>query len=369
MFIFRKPRPNGREIHTLCCIESGVLLYAEIYEGKDRMQQKDFVQALGVGTTLTLRCTKHVWGTGRLVILDSAFASFKTCVALLNKGLFMIGNVKTAHREFPKMWLKSKATVRNERAFATTEVTLEDGNKAIVLAAADMDKAPMTLVASCGTTIMAEPITRRITINRADGISWVESRTFEQMDVHAKYRSGFNAVDKHNAKRQGDKACLEDTWKTHTWWVRDYQMLVDMTVVNAVLLWRQYRDPDVDVFTFKARLAKQMMCNKWLKETREVTHTSIHAPVPLQHKLVKICAEKRVYQKCRFCGNLTPYMCACCGPFAPGATRGTQQFMCGNAERTCFAQHCQAQTPQKRKRHGNSGAARSACSDTSHSDV
>jgi len=40
--------------------------------------------------------TRPWWNSGRLAILDSASACFMCVKALADKGLFMVGNVKTA---------------------------------------------------------------------------------------------------------------------------------------------------------------------------------------------------------------------------------------------------------------------------------
>ena len=63
-------------------------------------------------------------------------------------------------------------------------------------------------------------------------------------------------MDKHNAKRQGPQ-CLEDTWKVHKWWVRDFQMLFGMSEINALLCWRKFKhgQQDTSADTFRRRLA------------------------------------------------------------------------------------------------------------------
>ena len=57
------------------------------------------------GTAIALRLTAPWVHSGRIIILDSGFASLKAPKALAEVGLHMIGNVKTAHSDFPKKWL------------------------------------------------------------------------------------------------------------------------------------------------------------------------------------------------------------------------------------------------------------------------
>lgn len=79
MVVPRKPTPVGLEIHTLCCSLSGVLVYFEIYEGKEAMENKEFVgQQTDVGvinksTALTLRCVKPYFGSVRTTLRTCLF--------------------------------------------------------------------------------------------------------------------------------------------------------------------------------------------------------------------------------------------------------------------------------------------------------
>lgn len=110
---------------------------------------------------ITLHC--------RCVIADSAFASYRLAVALLSKGLHLIGNVKTAMKGFPKEKLNELADVRDKTAFALTEVTLESGEKKNILAIGDRDKKPMTTICTAGTSAGPVVIRRRVRTIHKDG--------------------------------------------------------------------------------------------------------------------------------------------------------------------------------------------------------
>ena len=71
MVVPRKPTPVGLEVHTLCCSLSGVLVNFEIYEGKEAMKNKEYVNektdagTINKSTALTLRCTKPYFSSVR----------------------------------------------------------------------------------------------------------------------------------------------------------------------------------------------------------------------------------------------------------------------------------------------------------------
>ena len=106
LFVSRKPTPVGRESHTTADCDRGAIIFVEPYEGKDLMKDKEFVSTYGANLAKAMRCVKPWFGSGRCVILDSGFASFKCIRGMAENGMYAIGNVKSAHVAFPKAWLK-----------------------------------------------------------------------------------------------------------------------------------------------------------------------------------------------------------------------------------------------------------------------
>ena len=262
MVVVRKPTPVGRENHTTADLETGVIIWVEIYEGKDRMREKEFVTEYGAGCATMLRCTKPWHGSGRLALGDSACASFKTATAMAERGMYFIGNVKTAHRRFPKKWLSSQCKERGQRAFASTEFHV-GGDKWRCWASIDMDKQPMSLISTAATNLEGPARERTVRSVHSSGEYSINKFTLEQDEQHSIYRAGFNALDKHNAKRQGGTS-FETTWKTWKWWVRDYQFFFGVSEVNAFLLWRVHKNPKCTMVEFRRRLTFQMLRNPWL---------------------------------------------------------------------------------------------------------
>ena len=107
--IARKPEVLGLKMKALACGETGITLKLDMMEGREANRRKDFSQEYGEGTVVTLRLTKEYYGTGRAVHADSTFSSVKTLLALRERGLFLLGMIKTAHTEYPLAFLKSWA--------------------------------------------------------------------------------------------------------------------------------------------------------------------------------------------------------------------------------------------------------------------
>jgi len=103
LFVSRKLTHVGRESHKTADRDTGAIILVEPYEGKDLMNDKEFVSTYGANHAKALRCVKPWFGSGRCVILDSVFASFKCIRGMTENGMYAIGHVKSAHVAFPRL--------------------------------------------------------------------------------------------------------------------------------------------------------------------------------------------------------------------------------------------------------------------------
>ena len=85
-----------------------------------------------------------------------------------------------------------------------------NGQQWSVLAAIDKEKQPMSLIGTAGTTNMGNTLTRHFTVRCSNGDWQTKTAHLDQCHIHDLYRFNFNAIDKHNAKRQGGTS-FEDT--------------------------------------------------------------------------------------------------------------------------------------------------------------
>ena len=93
MNVKQKPHPFGNEYHTIACCDTHIIFFVEIVEGKDRPSTgpdsaAEFEEELGATAALVTRMTRPIWGTSRVVLLDSGFGFLPCLQALRAKGLF-----------------------------------------------------------------------------------------------------------------------------------------------------------------------------------------------------------------------------------------------------------------------------------------
>lgn len=172
---------------------------------------------MGQSTAVTLRLCKPYAFSGRIVIADSYFGSCQTAEWLMDEvGLYCILAIKTGHRGYPKKHLID--AVKGERfsqKFMKVEVTMDEGVPRTFFAGAFMDKIPLLLVGSCGTSALAKEVTRDRTEWSEGGFQTTYYKV-RQPGMHDTYRRNFNGIDLFNRDCFG-KYSLQKVVQTRGW--------------------------------------------------------------------------------------------------------------------------------------------------------
>ena len=146
------------------------------------------------------------------------------------------------------------------KAFMKVDVALEVGLTTFY-AGAFMDKIPLLLVGSCGTSLDAEEVTR-------DRTEWVEggfvtSRyKVKQPVMHDTYRRNFNGVDLFNRDCFGNHT-LQMAVKTRSWHRRLFLALFGMCETNALKAYRQTVGP-ITRYAWLAALSDALINNPYV---------------------------------------------------------------------------------------------------------
>jgi hypothetical protein len=272
------------------------------------------------------------------VVSCAAFAGVKCALALSEYGLRLCGNVKTCHSGYPKAAFAEFILKRGDRGCYTAELKNKHGETVQLLAAGDKDKKPMFLISTSGTTLMGEMQTRRRKTIYANGDYEIHNFELAQYHVHAHYRGRFNKIDKHNQARQGTHCCIEDSNRTHTWWVRDFMAIFATGVVNAQYAWNLWGPPSttpdakpVSTVVFTKMLAKALLFNPTRKGEVAYAASSLalRAKQPRWNMAEQVHAsrsdkslchydslDRALYSQgyCKYCNDKTSSICLTCTP-------------------------------------------------------
>jgi hypothetical protein len=357
-----KPEGVGAELKALADGETGTLIRLDMMEGKEAMKLKAYNAEVGNGTGCVLRLGQPYAGVPRMFVTDSAFASVKTEVNVQSKlGMRAAGIVKTAHREYPKAWLKEwhKGLARGEIQRGAWVVLAsnytvggEEGGKPQKLYAVGWaDKKLKSIVTNCGITVKCPTDSERVrnkVVRNAEG-ELVDSRMILSVQrpwvIELFYRC-LATIDQHDQLRQSFLA-FERLWHTKQWWHRIFMTILGVIFTNTFLTYKfEYKraqfgslDGADDFKTVLGKLAKQLIFNSYLpgedKERKarkgphglalhqdddDVEPRPIHEMRPLsqlplyreRNDKADEGARKRARRTCAICAKQCAYYCVCC---------------------------------------------------------
>ena len=91
-----KPHNKGNEYHFICCSLSHLMFAIDLREGKkDHPKEiKPEFHKFSATVSLLLRLTKDIFGTGKVVILDSGFCVLRGLVELMKRGVYASSLIK-----------------------------------------------------------------------------------------------------------------------------------------------------------------------------------------------------------------------------------------------------------------------------------
>lgn len=334
----RKPDNLAIEVKNVADVETGILLQLEFVSNKYEMRTREFVQQFNAGTGYLLRLCKPYFGSGRTVLGDSYFASVMAAVALRQYGLFFIGNVKIAHRKFPKQHLLS--VPMGDRGSHTALTTTIDN--VALRAVAWKDRKRFLFVSTCETTLPGEPCRKRRWRNNPDGTTTTFFRQRARPKVVEAYHNGAQKIDVHNHLR----ASTHTLRKTHRWQLRVFQGIVTMCCVDAFLAANKFGHLAIDTksqMSFTTVVAEELLkTNSTSSDIAALTshRSTIHE---LQGLSQTDYYKSRPNQKsralrCRICSAACNMYCSTCSS-NHSTTKGIVALCGPKSGRKCFVLH------------------------------
>ena len=329
MFVPRKPHPFGNEYHLVCCGKTGVMWAIELVEGKDALPTLQCSTNLLVGKTgdLLLRMLRPIFGTAKVVILDSGFCVLKALIELRKNGVYASAVVKK-RRYWPTLVPGDAidAKFKDEEVGATQSLRGElDGIKYDIFCLKEPIYTMKIMSTYAGLVAPHNPyeVNRHYIHNQQE----VKS-SFKLQEPFANHYLYRHAVDDHNNARHALPS-IEDTWGTHRWPCRVFSYILATSEVNTWLIYRYFvwKNNEMELIDFRKKLAFALINNRYIEEENITVerkkrkmygdHTLIRAPMYCgrfeRGKWVKNC--KQPYQnypcKSEKCKNRVRTCCSC----------------------------------------------------------
>ena len=333
MYVARKPHPFGNELHTIACALSGILFFAEMVEGKDRPRQlgkKQFAE-LGKTVGLMLRMSRPLWGTGKVVVMDSGFCVAKGLCEMYHKGVYGHALIKK-RRYWPTSVPGDKIDEHMENSEVGEVDALKRKNDGVDWHVFCMKEPEyvMKIMTTYGTLDPKDDAETKRTVDDGGTKKKVKFKYTEVFKNHFKYR---HFVDDHNNRRHGSGMSIERTWGTQYWPDRSFAWFLAVSEVNTNLA-RSFFLHGVGLLpqvVFRKKLAFELLLNNFDIDESAVAEHNLRSNSNKDHSL-KVAPHytgkwlssknlwnkvKSKYQKqlCAYqmtgCKNLTRLYCTC----------------------------------------------------------
>ncbi len=295
MFVPRKPWPFGNEYHSICCGVSGLMFGVELVEGKDEPPENPMHDYEHMGRTvgLLLRLTKSMWGTAKMVVLDSGFCVLKGIIELKKRGVFAAALIKK-RRYWPK-YVKGDEIKQHFNDKEVGDVDAIEGSLDEQTFHFYGMKEPdyiMLMMTTYGTCERFGKFTKR-------RLPHNQTTTFQYPEVianHFKYR---HIVDDHNAKRHAPIS-LEVVWATKQWEKRVFAFLLSITEVNVMLAATYfYNKKKISMIQFRKEFSKELIYNNLIMKEREIEEKRVlRSSQQKIHELLKLPINRK-FKGCR----------------------------------------------------------------------
>jgi hypothetical protein len=231
----------------------------EIQEGKDRPHQfgKRKYEEFGATVGTMMRMCEPIFGSGKIVTMDSGFCVSKGITKLAENGVYGQALIKK-RKYWPKYvpgdmideYMSAKAVGE-----ACTFKQVLDGRDFFVHCMKDRDY--VTKIMSCHGTLAT--VQSHKTMRRINGDS--EPRRFCYVEPLSRHNKAKHWVDDHNNCRHG-AVSLADGWKTKWWPHRQFTFVMGVVEVNCInTMARAHKEPAESQLLFRRNLAKLMILN------------------------------------------------------------------------------------------------------------
>ena len=381
MFVKRKPEPLGVELKDTGDALSGMLLFLEITEGSTSKgtwtprhwakQPRNTGTSWSATTATTLRLVEKWAGTGRVVAGDAWFASINTCKALMEHGLYFIGDVKTNHAQYPVEHVNASTGRQNgDRSTFMADLKLGSSSETVPIYCVghrrgldcSEKKSVHKFVATCGTTLPGSNHTAYFEDDREKAMGIIQDFEIARKapKVINDFSEGQPCIDRHNRYRQAILA-LEKRFVTNNFSFRFFTSMLGILVTNAYFAHRYFNDPIADFKAEIDRLAMRLINNAFLEPTEvpRTPRTGFNLLVevqPCQHQLLPLkcmpgykdaCPGSK-QQRCALCNRFTSWYCGACStqlmqllPICPEVTQGRNGKKGETFHHACFREHIQ----------------------------
>jgi hypothetical protein len=293
-----KNKPLSDYIKTFSINEAGTSYCPKfLIDERDKRTTREYV----------LKLVEPLIGKEHVLYIDRFYTSIDTCLALMNLGLFTVGTMRT-DRGVPKDLVDD-----------VKRTPLEDGESRFRMAKTDDPLHPMSIVVWRDTAAdgfytlsnVHDPTKITTVDRRKKGVGFI---TKPAPQCVADYNTYMGFVDSMNHMKCSYKVQLQ---YHHRWYMGVVFYVLELSIINALVLFRQTGHPGVSHKSFREQLVDQLVARSGGASKRH----SVSEPEELPERLSKAHIIKKTDRRgrCSHCvaqgipDAKAHYKCGTCG--------------------------------------------------------
>nr|CAH7740638.1 unnamed protein product [Callosobruchus chinensis] len=278
-----KPIKRGFKIWALACATTGYLLNFQIYQGK----AESTCDTLGERVIIDL--TENIKNRGYCLYFDNFFTTIPLMQKLLDRELFGCGTLRQNRKHFPKQFLCGDKDLSQSESdsVASNDVSVykwkDRGTKCVVLASNRHDYKSTTHV------LRTNKVGQRESVPCPEAIS-----------DYNRYMGGVDRFDQYHAN-------YSISWKSRRWWMKIFYYLVDASIVNSYVLYRETlkkKNPSakpLSALQFRSQLADDLIGSFCQRQkpgppSKKKSQGSSHLPVKGTYRRCVLCSSSKKKQ-------------------------------------------------------------------------
>ena len=306
---------------------------------------------------MLLELTEPWHHSGRLVTANTYFASVEAALAMKEKGLTFIGNVKQCSRRFPMEFLGNTTLPRRGSRAVLASIDEETGKTELVAISWVDRNRRFFVTTTCGIGEGEEVFRKRLRQLDKSGRAPPDTVIIEvaQPKAIATYYKGAGTIDRHNRIRANELR-MDRNLATRHWDKRFNLGVLGIICVDAYLFFQQVVHADnkmISCLEFFCKLADELIDNnEGIRMTRAAAEQDVggvvnaaSAATPTVRRTLRLKHSNRGHHaqgRCSIkgCTKHSVYVCSVCTHATDAAQ--TQFWFCNptTAEGSdCFAKH------------------------------
>jgi hypothetical protein len=340
VFVERKFTDKGNEYHTIADSYTKIVYQLELVEGKDRpvtLGPLEFEEEFGKTPSLLLRLTKYsrLWGTGKVIMLDSGFCVLEGLLALRQRGVYAFAIIKRK-RYWPRH-IPGDDILQQASNLPLGTCLVRKG-----MATANGTSFPFFVAALRDSNHVVLAMSTFGVVHNTGKLVYRGPHSFQRPQVFDDYYVARHSVDDSNNIRQGHRG-IEEAWETRSWAHRQFAFLFSLAEANA---WhaQKFFAPSSDTanhLVFRKKMVQEAFSEFVAASRIAETRSTPKKTTSLGHELVEIPEKKRrlegVWIDAPQLKSTAPqWRCVSC-------RKKTRYYCCCNADRgickVCFGQH------------------------------